>query len=233
VAFEARGYRHTRKHNEVAQSAYYIIQADKAPAMTCAHCQRAFKRRNGQYEAGKEKVYCGKTCSDAAKVLWEPRECQVCSTVFKPRYERQMLCSLKCNHANLVKESNTTCEECGNGFRVAPSRAGKDRGKWCSQACRSAAMRKVQIPAECEWCGDGYMARNKLARFCCHQCKEHSRLYHAGRWEPVKMTQRAFDAFFTKPINDLPRPRRMTPQKLDWMFMEAGLRITGEARIAA
>ena len=47
-----------------------------------------------------------------------------------------------------------------------------------------------------------------------------------------KIAPPVFDYLVTAPVNDAWRDR-LTEQKLDWLFMEAGCRITGEARIAA
>ncbi len=53
-----------------------------------------------------------------------------------------------------------------------------------------------------------------------------------GDWKPKRITAPVFDHYFTTPINKT-IAQQVTPHRLDWFFLQQGLRITGEVRIAA
>lgn len=101
---------------------------------------------------------------------------------------------------------------------------------YCSAACAKIGSRSYIYPRDCKWCGTHFTARHANAEYCNNRCAVFAYRVDTGRVK--KIAPPVFDYLVTAPVNDAWRDR-LTEQKLDWLFMEAGCRITGEARIAA
>lgn len=80
-------------------------------------------------------------------------------------------------------------------------------------------------PCECVSCGECFEAKSPLAKTCSKPCQ-----HLQNGWLPSTLARPVFDHFFVVPIDDR-WCRRVTSQKLDWQFMEMGLRVTGEAAL--
>lgn len=206
-AYERREYRHKRKFDTSAQNAYLVIKTDEAPAISCHHCQRPFKKMGAQYESNVQRgrfKYCSKACYDASLVVYADRACAVCSKTFRPQYERHLCCSADCGHKFQRKEANRICKCCGKAFRFQRVLSDPSRGYYCSKACRYEMGPAVRFDRECDFCGTAFQAKTSKARCCSGKCAVYASKLRAGTM----------------------RPKTMTPAVLDFIFRECGARIT-------
>lgn len=88
------------------------------------------------------------------------------------------------DHPN-YKKVEVACEQCGDNFKIPPSRVKKDGvGKFCSRECKDKRLSekssgennplwKEKHTNTCEWCGCEYEvlpSQAKRTRFCSHEC---------------------------------------------------------------
>lgn len=235
MAYELRAYREVRKEYDLARNAYVVIKTAEAPELTCQYCKRPFRRMGADRESrkaeGKDK-FCSVACQRASMVVYADRECRQCGNMFRPRSERQFLCSKACMGRNNVKGPNRICKTCSKGFRYYRAASDPNGGLYCSKPCVNAGKGNVAIDRTCEWCYSPYVAKGAKSRFCGPRCRQRSVDIRNGTWKPKRLTAPVFDHFLTRPIDDY-RQRLITPHRLDWMFLERGLRITEEVKIAA
>jgi hypothetical protein len=68
-----------------------------------------------------------------------------------------------------------TCLTCGKSFTKSPSDIARGRGRYCQQACQTAAMQK-SVERSCEQCGDTFRPRPDAVaagwgRYCSTDCR--------------------------------------------------------------
>lgn len=105
-------------------------------------------------------------------------ECQECGEPFRViscRQKSAKYCSLECrNRSYTVDRLSKTCQVCGGGFGVRPSRAD---AKVCSTPCRNelvSEMKSQKVSLKCGRCGGSFEAPSSIAprrRFCSVECK--------------------------------------------------------------
>ena len=240
MAIDHMARKSTHHYGAALRSAIRILDQEKAAPQTCEHCDRSFK-------ADRKQRFCSIRCAGlhaAGDRAIEERPCGLCGTVFKPNNHGGRYCSQSCaqraiRQDKMEKLSGTRieCAECGNGFTPKD-----DRTKYCSPICgkRAAgrAFRERNRPApqplrNCTWCGEEYRPKIKItgrnAGYCSRKCAfESSRVARGARLRDL--SRRTFDHYIAVPIDEAYR-RRLTPQKLDWMLMEMGQAVTGEATL--
>lgn len=104
--------------------------------------------------------------------------------------------------------------------------------KFCCEACSNAHLSVLKHQRWCACCGTEFTSKMASKHFCSNSCSSKFSMLRNGRWKPKLMSPVVFDFHFI----GAPKPYRSTtlnPEKLDWMLLERGLRITGEVRIAA
>lgn len=236
--------RKTNHHyGAVLRSAIRMLDADKADPRACEYCGMMFKSDRA------ETRFCSNRCAGMHKAgdrLLLDRQCEHCHITYKPVTQVQRYCSQSCSQrAKLKAEAESlsgvrrNCGHCGRSFQPETKTS-----LYCSRKCQKAFNarkwnEKTRVttppPAECAWCGETYQPKIKLrlgkAGYCSLRCGKDAHRFSDGS-VPKELTRRVFDHYFTTPINKT-IARQVTPQRLDWFFLQQGLRITGEVRIAA
>ncbi len=231
--------RETNHHyGAVLRSAIRLLDIEKAEPQTCSYCERTFK-------ADRHAKYCSTACTNAAARIHEDRHCAMCSAIFRPVNRDQRHCSQSCSRRAAMKAEaealagvRLTCEACGGSFQPRHKSA-----RYCSSKCqqyngtRLYRERRRPLPPRptpCGWCGEVYQPKIKLRDgvpgYCSPRCNKDASRFKSG-WVPRELTSRVFDRYFTCPANEL-AARRVTAAKLDWWFMEQGLRVTHEREVA-
>ncbi|MEF2071896.1 hypothetical protein [Consotaella aegiceratis] len=175
-----------------------------------------------------------------AKEKAAPRPCRYCRTMFKHYRKDAEFCSASCaqrfSRGDRVRQ-DITCEWCGTATK--PSSRGQ---KFCSITCRTAAhyeAERIRLGAEigrCANCDASFTPSAKGEIFCSERCRKR----HAGRayWQrkkeesqPLNLTCEACAE--TVGTSEAGKIRHMAPRTFDFMLVQQGARITGEARLAA
>ncbi len=229
-AYIYRDYEQTAREDEIGRSAYRMIVRSKAPVKTCDYCNQPFQRFGAQWKSNENRsgrIYCSIECKAKDQATLTPVPCECCGREFQPLKSKAKYCSRKCSAEAAHKPLDLTCKECGKGFRRSPSRIGVKANVYCSAACSRAGGSTKRYEFECTWCNAPYVATTKKKKFCSNTCACANADFAAGRWKPRKISGPIFDHVFTKPINAR-WERRLTPQRLDWLFINQGLRVTME-----
>lgn len=119
----------------------------------------------------KARVFCSRECYQRSCVKCDhKRECLGCSATFDPCKENggryRKYCNRECFEASVERWS--TCERCGEPFRVAKGQ--KASWRWCSDECRRPPVFK-----DCKNCGKRWRvtpskAENPSHQFCSVAC---------------------------------------------------------------
>lgn len=138
----------------------------RGQCIPCAHCGQAF-----YCQPNKRRFWCSKACKDAARNV--TRVCPACGVSFsRALSDTAMHCSDACRRtsARTKKPDRTArCVACGNDFYCPPSRVTKG-GKFCSHACRTAALTVTKV---CRHCGEAFTtprSRDHRQHFCGPTC---------------------------------------------------------------
>ncbi|MEF2074347.1 hypothetical protein [Consotaella aegiceratis] len=170
---------------------------------------------------GKGYRFCSEVCAKAAV---ERRD-------FERRDERDRLYAAAQRVIKKTKTRPRTCAWCGEAFH--PVREASKQ-ECCSFSC-SAALKRARNPppvftVECTFCGNEFDTVQPKAMFCCKACTLAQRRLDRGI-VPQFVTVRVFDRYFSRDRETA--PREIIPTRFDYMFVQQGARITGEARLAA
>lgn len=138
----------------------------------------------------------------------KPIACEACGKTFRPLFADGKFCSRVCSSDNQRMVSERVCLHCDKQF--TPTTVYGGRGLFCSIACKQAHGSTVAIKKNCLVCGSTFTAKTKIAETCGKLCQR-----------------------LSYQIKQAKLPQRINPPLFDWMMMEQGTRLTGEARIAA
>ncbi|WAJ30944.1 hypothetical protein [Antarcticirhabdus aurantiaca] len=231
----------THHYGTVLRSAIRILAAEKAPPQTCKHCERSFKTDRRKQD------FCSIRCANLHHVgdrALIDRSCGLCGSVFKPHSQGQRYCSQSCGQranrraeAEALQGEQRQCTCCGGRFQPRTPHA-----RFCSTRCNKLSGQRAYKdrnrpptphPAHCSWCGDQYQPKIKLRtgvlNFCSTKCNTDCHRFARGD-RPRDLTRRTFDHYLALPIDEMHR-RRLTPQKLDWLALELGHTVSGEAML--
>lgn len=242
VAVERMSRKTNHHYGAVLRSALRLITREEAEPQTCVFCAKSF-------QSDRKARFCSASCSASHQQgdrLLHPIPCGICETTFKPWNAKQRYCSPSCGQkANRLLEKEglagvrRECVECGTSFQPTTKHS-----RFCSKACGQRAGGRAHRernkpglppPALCSWCGDEYQPKIALrmgrAGTCSDRCNSDKSRF--GRGDVArKITRRTFDHFIVLPMDERWR-RRMTAERFDWMAMEMGRTITGEATMPA
>lgn len=168
------------------------------PVKACAHCGLQFAPVRTDH------VYCSHRCGTAASYYRKPTppkhlaSCAVCDSSFDRRTSSARYCSAPCRAEADRRRQRTgegrgsknwkrrgpprTCEKCGKQFHAPPSLIARGGGRFCSYACRGAALRgeananwKPRITVTCAVCAKESKRRKPPtpsgAQYFCKSCR--------------------------------------------------------------
>lgn len=152
------------------------------------------------------------------------RSCKVCGDKFQPDFENsnQVFCSYKCAGADRRTLRDRKCKNCKTTFRPH-----KPTQLYCGRKCLQAAPVERIYDCYCIWCSKHFKAATPHAKFCHVNCKSTEYQMRSGRKVPKTIRPAVFDHFISQP-QDKAWNERLTPQKLDWLVINQGLRVTME-----
>jgi hypothetical protein len=109
------------------------------------------------------------------RTQWLTRVCGVCGKRFevRPSHHHRKYCSRICADEGRKKRKGVCCVHCGRGFEVVLCVYKRDGGKYCSEKCYLASVKKDWVSKICPVCEEQFKvtpARKDTARFCSVKC---------------------------------------------------------------
>jgi hypothetical protein len=175
-AITRRDYAEGFRQDELGLRALLIINRNRNPERPCRQCGRAFRPRR----FGQEHPFCSVECSNASNRYLDDRQCENCTTIFRPRGQSQRFCCHECSQS--YREAVLPvrpCIACHGLFQPKLETAlfcspkCKQRTKDRRQVDRRRKRREATFPARsCDHCGLRYQPRTKVNRFCSERCQK-------------------------------------------------------------
>lgn len=195
LAKDRREYAEGWYRSELGKAAYRMLYREKNETRLCAWegCRLSFKPSDPNSD---QRYCCPEHAYAAMRVTYEERLCEYSGEPFIPSYSGQRYATQANATAALRKNNEKVCarEGCDETFKP---KHGEDteRDKYCSRDCADIARATPKHWRECQWCGDPFLAKTKVARFCCDaHYLAHKRATRGIL--PARITAPAFDFVF-------------------------------------